>query len=671
MIKDKYRYLEKINNKEVIDFYKGENKKILLDLKDKNYELIKKDISRSSLISWKTTPTIKESYKFWKEFSYKDQYPKLYSQYKDNKPKMIMDFNELKDEVIYESIPSKSGEFVVYLTEKKGLEIYYYHLINNEGERIKDNLNNIYAFLCWDKDDAFYYIKKIYLSGDIRDYSSYSYEIFYHKIGDNCKKDKKFLNDKEKEFDNKSFIGMFLSDDAKYSILMNNNDDKINFFIIKDNIENKIIKKYIYTDYSLYGRIKNDDLYIYTNKDSEYGEIQKISIKDIKKGLEPKILIKEENFLLDSYYFSKDYIYCVYLKDVSHFIKIYDYYGNFIRNINFDVKGIVNSSISEKSNDIYIYFQSFTYPHTIYKYIFTEDKLIQIYQSKVKKEFAHENYKLEYKLIKSKDGTKIPAFIVYNKNNKLDKPSPTYLYGYGGFGLSEYPYYEPKILPFLNNGGIYVLAVIRGGEEFGKNWYYQAKGAKNKIKSIEDFISISKYLIDKKYTDNSKLFITGISNGGFIASAAMVMKPNFYKGVIAEVPIVDFLIYKKYGIGSLLTDEYGDPDNKDDLKYILKWSPYQNIKKDTKYPDILITGAVNDTRVGLAQPLKFAKKMQDYSLGKTYLYVEEETGHYGYTDIKSQIEKNTLIFSFIYKELNIEHKKIIKRYSKLRRSILL
>ena len=304
------------------------------------------------------------------------------------------------------------------------------------------------------------------------------------------------------------------------------------------------------------------------------------------------------------------------------------------------------------NNDAYIYFQSITFPHTIYKYIFDKDKLEKIYQSKVKKEFSSENYKLEYKLVKSKDGTKIPLTIVYNKNNKLDKPSPTLLYGYGGFGISSLPYYRPETLSFINNGGIYVIANIRGGIEFGRDWYYQTKGAKNKIKPIEDFISISEYLIDNKYTNNKQLFINGTSHGGFIVSTAMVMRPSLYKAVIAEVPIVDFLIYKKYGSGSLLIDEYGDPDNKEELKYILNWSPYQNIKKGIKYPDILITGATNDTRVGLAQPLKFAKKMQDYSLGKTYLYIEENTGHMGNLDIDSQIEKNTLIFSFIYKELN-------------------
>ena len=335
-----------------------------------------------------------------------------------------------------------------------------------------------------------------------------------------------------------------------------------------------------------------------------------------------------------------------------HFIKIYDFNGKFIRNIVFKTKGTIRIQGYSKNNNIYILFQSFTTPYTIYKYLFKKDKLIKQYQSKIKREFNQKNYKLEYKLIKSKDNTKIPAFIVYNKKNMLDKPSPAYLYTYGGFGISEYPFYKSNILPFLNKGGIYIVANIRGGGEFGNKWYYSAKGAKNKIKSIEDFTSVSKYLIDRKYTDNNNLFINGISNGGFIISSAMTMMPNLYKGAIAEVPIVDFLIYKKYGIGSLLVDEYGDPDKKEDLKYILKWSPYQKIKKNVQYPDLLITGAVYDTRVGIGQSLKFAKKMQDYSLGKTFLYVYEDTGHSGENNIDYDIDNNTMIFSFIYKTLN-------------------
>lgn len=647
MSKDKYKYLEKINDKSVIDFYENENKRTLSYLKSKNYKLIKKSISKALCISWRTIPVIKGKYKFWIEYSYKDKYSKLYSQYKENQPKMILDFNLLNNEEFYKYNPSESGELIVVLTDKQGLETYYYNLINANGEKIKDSIDNICEFLCWDRDSGFYYIKKIYIDGDIRDYSSYKYEIYYHKIGDIQSKDKKFLNSDEIEFDNDPFISLEISKDNKYIIVQTSNYyDK--FIIIKNNISGKILKVYRYKDCNMYAEIINDKLLIYTNEKNEFGEIIEVDMKDIEKNLEEKVLIKPKHYLLDDYIFTKDYIYCVYLKDVAHFIKIYDYKGNFIRNIKFNIKGTISLTCDYIDNNVYIYFSSFTFPHTIYKYIFDKDKLEEIYQSKVKKEFSPENYNLEYKLVRSKDGTEIPFTMVYNKNNKLDKPSPALLYGYGGFGISNLPYYRPEILPFINNGGIYIAANIRGGKEFGRSWYYSAKGAKNKIKTIQDFISISEYLIENKYTNNNKLFINGMSHGGFIVSAAMFMRPDLYKGVIAEVPIVDFLIYKKYGSGSLLVNEYGDPDNKEDLKYILNWSPYQNLKKGIRYPDILITGATNDTRVGLAQPLKFAKKMQDYSLGKTYLYIDTDSGHMGNLDIDFQIEKNTLIFSFIY-----------------------
>ncbi|MHB8362088.1 MAG: prolyl oligopeptidase family serine peptidase [Patescibacteria group bacterium] len=653
MNKDKYKYLEKINDKEAIKFYHSESKKTSSFLKDEKYDFLKQQISKSLRISRRMLPIITKEYKFWKEFSVEDQYAKVYSQYKNQNPKIIIDPNKLKNEEFSSYYPSHNGELVAYLTEESGLEKFHCYLINVGGTKIKDNLNDLYSFLCWDnKDIGFYYIKKIYISGDISNYTSYRYEVYYHKVGDTQSKDKKFLNEDEEEFDNKAFLYMDISDDGRYIILENDDSDDC-FIIIKNTTLNKILKVYRYKNYIMYMKIINDKLYIYTNKDHEFGEIKIIDIiKDLEDKSKIKTLIKPEKYLLDNYYFAKDYIYCMYQKDVSHFIRIFDYQGNKIKDINFDTKGSAYISGYKRNNDVYIYFSSFTYPHTIYKYLFKKNKLVQIYQSKVDKDFDKGKYALRYELVKSKDGTKVPITIVYNKNNNLTKVSPTMLTTYGGFGMTTLPYYEPEILPFLNNGGIYILASVRGGGEFGKEWYLSAKGAKNKIKTFEDFIAVSEYLIDKKYTDNENLIIQGISHGGLIVTNAMLTKSELYKAVIAEVPVVDLINSYKDGIGSLLMDEYGDPRKKEDLKYILKWSPYQNIKKGMQYPDILITGATNDTRVGLVQVLKFANKMKDCSLGKTFLCVESDTGHYGFSDIDAQIKKQNMIFTFIYKVLN-------------------
>ena len=262
---------------------------------------------------------------------------------------MIFDFNALKNEEIYKYAPSESGELVIYLTQKNALEEYYYHLINSNGEKIKDSIDNIYAFLCWDKDIGFYYTKKIYIGGDIVNYTSYRYEIYYHKVGDIQENDKKFLNKEESEFDNKAFVDMSLSDDSKYSILMNNHDEKENFLIIKNNISGKILKVYRYQNYNMYADIINDKLLIYTNKNNEFGEIKVVDIKDLNDKTKIKSLIKPEQYLLEDCAYSKDYIYCVYLKDASHFIKIYDYKGNFIRDIKFDIKKIVRLSLDNIS----------------------------------------------------------------------------------------------------------------------------------------------------------------------------------------------------------------------------------------------------------------------------------------------------------------------------------
>lgn len=653
MNKDKYKYLENLKDKKVVKFYTAENKKTLSFLKDERYTFLDHEINSSLRISWRSVPIITKKYKFWEEFSIKDKYAKVYSQFKKEKPKVIIDPNKLKNKEFNSYYPSHKGDLIAYLSEEGGLEKFNGYLVNAKGVTLKDNLKNIYAFLCWDsKDIGFYYIKKIYIKGDISNYSSYRYEVYYHKMEDNQSEDKKFLNRNESEFDNRAFLSMNTYKNDRY-IILSSKDANNDFIIIKDTSINKILKVYRYQDYSMYIEIVKDKLLIYTNEKNEFGEVKEINIEDINDNSKYKTLIKPEEYLLCEYVFSKDYIYCIYLKDICHFIRIYDYSGNKIRDVNFEVKGTCFISGYKESNDIYIYIQSFTFPHAIYKYSFKKDKLIKEYQSRVNKNFNEKNYDSRYELVKSKDGTKVPITIIYNKNNDLTKVSSAVLTAYGGFGMSFLPYYEPEILPFLNTGGIYIVANIRGGSEFGRDWYFSIKGAKNKIKTFEDFISVSEYLINKKYTDNNNLIIQGASHGGLVVTNAMLTRPDLYKAVIADVPAVDLINGYKYGIGNLLMDEYGNPHNKEDLKYILKWSPYQNIKKWIKYPDILILGTENDTRVGLVQVLKFANKMKDYSLEKTFLYVESDVGHVGSSDINYWVKKQTMIFKFIYKELEL------------------
>ncbi len=643
--------------KKIKTFYKKETE-LTKRYFDDIYFSIYKSIFEVLNIDYQTVPVIYGNYEIYTKFSNKDLAPKIHIKNKKNNSILVIDPNRF----IYEMswyYPSNSGELIAYTTEINGLEIYKCYINDLKSNKTKDHIEDLYKFIDWKNDEGFFYIKKDYSSGDIRNYSSYIFNIYYHVIGDNQINDKKITINKDKYFSNNPFWEITLSDDYRYLIASNEDNNYTNFIIIKDLISNRVVYKK-HSQNPLYASIQKDKLYLYSYGNKGFGEIRTLYINNPKAGL--KTLIKQKKYLFVNYSFSQDVIYCIYLKDVGNFIRIYNYNGEKIRDIFMKEKGTIYITSSSENNDIYFSFSSFITPYTIYKYIFKEDKLIKIYQSKVKPQFKRDNYAQQYKLVKSKDGTRIPIFIVYNKNTVLEKQNPLLLSAYGGFGISSIPEYDPwyshKIFLFLNNGGIYVHSIIRGGGEFGKNWHKQAMGAKNKMKSIEDFTCVSRYLIDNKYTSENNLYIHGISHGGFIVLASMLLYPSLYKGVISEVPVTDLKNCSDgIGVFDFIKTEYGDPNKKKDLQHMLKLSPYQNIKNGIKYPDLLIIGRENDTRVSFFDILKFFKKMKSHSLGKTFLLVEYNVGHRGAQNNVARAITQSNILSLIYKTSGLVSKK--------------
>ena len=652
MQEDKYKYLEKTENHKTRSYYIKKNKEAEIYLGKINQKKLDFMINDAIRISFRALPIETENATFWREFDAKNNKSKIYIKYKGEKEKIIIDINKAQNkEGYYDYYPSKQGNVIAYLTGQGGFETYNIYLIDSNGKKRTEKLKNVYEFLTWNSDETgFYYNKKTYISGDKRDYSSFKFEIYFHKLGTNQKQDTKLLTNKEKEFDNTAFVYMSISDNSKYIVIETEKS-----LIIKDSKTFKNIYISKYQNYDQYAFFREDTLYIRTNEHNEFGEIRGIKFNKDKTYTKETIIIKPQRFLLDDYHYTKSYIYCVYLKNLSHIIVIYNYKGEKVRTIKFQDKGTVYISGSYLSNDIYIYFNSFTTPYTIYKYIFDKDKLEKIYQSQTKDIFNPANYKTKYILVKNRENISVPVSIVYHKNTKLKTISPTLLKVYGGFGFNySLPSYHSEVFPFLNDGGIYVLASIRGGGELGPKWHLVAKGSKGKMKTFQDFEDVTKFLIKEKYTNPEHLAITGVSHGGLVVTNAMIKNPAYYKCVIADVPETDAINSKKFGIGSLLTDEYGDPDNKEDYKEIIKWSPYQNIKDNLKYPDILILGALNDTRTGLFHALKFSKKLEEYFDNNVTLSVQMNTGHFGESNIQYKIQKQSYIFNYIYKELGMK-----------------
>lgn len=313
-----------------------------------------------------------------------------------------------------------------------------------------------------------------------------------------------------------------------------------------------------------------------------------------------------------------------------------------------DGKGNIGLAAGSDDTDTFMYFyESFNQPSTLYGYTFGQGgKKLKALPEK----FDARGVVVEQKFAVSKDGTKVPYFISYKKDVKFDGTAPTLQYGYGGFTVSQTPSYNPVIGKlWLERGGVYVVANIRGGGEYGPKWH-QAALKENRQKAFDDFIAVSEDLIKTNVTTPKRLAIRGGSNGGLLVGAVMTQRPDLYGGVLCLVPLLDMLRYSQLLAGASWMSEYGDPKIPKYRAYLSSYSPYQNVSEKKEYPPTLIITSTKDDRVHPGHARKMTAKLKNF--GKNVLYYENtEGGHAASTNLKQQAKINALQFEFLYQKI--------------------
>ncbi len=303
---------------------------------------------------------------------------------------------------------------------------------------------------------------------------------------------------------------------------------------------------------------------------------------------------------------------------------------------------------SDNNNDYFVNYNGFLTPGTLYMVDGTSGKVSALKSAPAK--FNAKPFIVDQFLVKSKDGTNIPYFVIRRKDMKKDGHNPTLLYGYGGFMVSMRPFYSAgKGINWLEKGGVFVLANIRGGGEYGPRWH-QVALKKNRMKCYEDFIAVAEDLIRRKITKPAKLGIQGGSNGGLLVGATFVLRPDLFNAVVCQVPLLDMKRYTKLLAGASWADEYGDPDKPDMWNYIKTYSPYQNVKKGVKYPEVLFTTSTKDDRVHPAHARKMVARMKEQG-HKIYYYENTEGGHAGAANNKQRAYMAALEYAYLYKKL--------------------
>ncbi len=343
-----------------------------------------------------------------------------------------------------------------------------------------------------------------------------------------------------------------------------------------------------------------------------------------------------------------------YLKDATTEVRVATLKGKPVRTVQLPGVGAASNLVGlEDLDDAYFIFTSFTTPRQIYKTSVSTGK--SELWAKVDLPMNPEQYKVDQVFYTSKDGTKVPMFVVHRKDLALDGNAPTLLYGYGGFNVSMEPTFRASILPWLDAGGVYAVANLRGGGEYGKAWHDAGRlGKKQNV--FDDFHAAAEYLAQAKYTQPKKLAIYGGSNGGLLVGAAMTQRPELYGAVVCGVPLLDMVRYHLFGSGRTWIPEYGTADKAEDFKTLYAYSPYHHVRADVRYPALLMMAADHDDRVDPMHARKFVAAVQNAPGNKApvLLRIEANAGHGGADQVAKAIESSVDLYSFLFHALGVQ-----------------
>lgn len=649
IIKDDYRWLEDKDNPKVKEWSKKQhestvdytlnNGKDIPGLKEELMELKDRDYRSAPFF-------IAEREFFWARKK-GEQHNTLFTIIDGNEKRLFspIDLDESGNTSLAGMDYTEDGNIAAIGTQFKGDEIRTYRLMNTKtGELFGDDITGLRSF-SFAKNEDYAYItvrtrEMINNQEPIR--------VYKHKIGSDRSED--ILLDTPN--DSKDIASVW---DSKHGGLtfFSKGDFYSNTLRVRkqeSNDEPKVIYKS--DKFESYPTVKNNKIYFKSNHKAPNF---KIYVTDIDKPEFEnwKEFYPEKETVLQSFVITTDHILVLYKKDVLKRIAVYDFEGNYIKELEApefgDVSGI---SYNEDMNTVFVGLTTFTSPTKLYK---LNGKTLEwefYYQDELPVDT--ENIKSELVFYTSKDGTKVPLFLSYRKDIKLDGTNPTLLYGYGGFNISMGPSFLGDKASFINRGGVYAVAGLRGGSEYGENWHLD--GMLDKKQNVfDDFISAAEYLIDEKFTNSEKLCIMGGSNGGLLTGACLVQRPGLFQSAIVAVPLLDMLRYHKFLIARYWIPEYGDPDKKEDYNYIKEYSPYQNIEPGVNYPITLVKAGENDTRVDPLHAKKFAAALQNNpgQENDIFLFVDFDSGHGSGQSIEKQIENSYLQWKFIFNSLGM------------------
>ncbi len=555
--------------------------------------------------------------------------------------------------------PSEDGKYVAYGTSPSGSEMSTLHVIETAtGELLTESIERTRAAsIAWKLDNSGFYYTRYPKKGDVAEGQEvYNRHVFYHALGSEPAKDPVIFGEGR---DPEDWPEVDLSNDGRWLVItVAQGWTKTELYLQDLQAATPPVRITEGKNFLYSGQLFNGKLLITTNEDAPRYR-QFVAEASAPSRANWKEIIPQNDAVLQGVAVVNGLLLAQYEKNASSQLKLFDVDGKLRGDVGMPAIGsVVGLGGKWNRKEVFFAFHSFTIPDSIFQ-IDLATRGTSLWNKVDAPGIDPAKYQVEQVWFNSKDGTRVPMFVFHKKGLELNGKNPTLLTGYGGFNVSLTPNFVGDRYLWLEHGGVFAVANLRGGAEFGEDWH-RAGMLDKKQNVFDDFIAAAEFLISQKYTDKNHLAIRGGSNGGLLMGAAFTQRPDLYRAVVCQVPLLDMLRYQNFQIAKLWVPEYGSAEDPKQFDWLYAYSPYHHVKQGTEYPAILFMTADTDTRVDPMHAKKMAALMQTeagngHSRERPILLrIDTKAGHGAGKPIAKQVEDLTDIYSFLFWQLGMK-----------------
>jgi|GraSoiStandDraft_32_1057276.scaffolds.fasta_scaffold03811_4 prolyl oligopeptidase len=663
-IVDNYRWLEDGKNPETqkwVDAEMSYTRAVLDPLPGR--EQIHKRLTELLTIGNINVPQIGGKYYFYTRRDGMQNQPVLYVREGLNgQDRVVVDANQLAADgtiALDWFEPSEHGKYVAYGTSPSGSEMSTLHIIETKtGKLLPDTIGRTRAAsIAWKLDNSGFYYTRYPKKGDVAEgQEMYNRHIFYHELGSDPADDPLIFGEGR---DAEDWPNVTLSNDGRWLLIqVEQGWTKTELFLVDMKSDKPASRVTTGKNFLYGGQVFDGKLFITTNEDAPRYRVFVTDATNFDRENWKEIIPQTDAVLQGTGVFGGK-LFAQYEQNASSQIKLFDLEGKKISDLALPTIGTVFGSGGKWDRDELFYgFQSFTVAPSIYHYDL-KDGSTSLWTKVDAPSIDPAAYEVQQEWYHSKDGTRVPMFVVHKKGLKKDGRNPTLVTAYGGFNVSLTPTFSRTAYLWMEHGGVYAVANLRGGAEFGEDWH-RAGMLDKKQNVFDDMIAAAEHLIAEKYTDKNHLAVQGGSNGGLLMGAMITQRPDLFRAVVCQVPLLDMLHYQDFQIAKLWIPEYGSAENPEQFKWLYAYSPYHHVKPGAEYPAILFMTADTDTRVDPMHAKKMAALMQAEAKNGTsrdrpiLLRIETKAGHGAGKPVTKQIEEFTDLYSFLFWQLGVK-----------------